>query len=109
MVLSVFDHAVSCSVKSGNQTFKDKAFINRPSANQIKHVTATSKSRLGLRDMGIPLLVYYLLVKSGNVSWCTPNAPQPDKDPLVGFHFENISIIASHFLTLLVFRNYNLS
>ena len=40
------DHAVLCAVKSDKQKFKDKAFINRWSASQIKHITAKSNSRL---------------------------------------------------------------
>ena len=46
-VFSIFDdHAVLCAVKSDKQKFKDKAFINRWSASQIKHITAKSNSRL---------------------------------------------------------------
>ena len=46
-VSSIFDdHAVLCAVKSDKQKFKDKAFINRWSASQIKHITARSNSRL---------------------------------------------------------------
>ena len=46
-VFSVFDnHAVLCAVKSDNQKFNDKAFINRPSGSQIKHITEKSNSRL---------------------------------------------------------------
>ena len=40
------DHAVLCAVKLDKQTFKDKTFINRWSASQIKHITAKSNSRL---------------------------------------------------------------
>ena len=46
-VFSVFDdHTVLCAVKSDKQKFKDKAFMNRGSASQIKHITAKSNSRL---------------------------------------------------------------
>ena len=46
-VFSTFDdHAVLCAVKSDKQKFKVKAFINRWSASQIKHMTAKSNSRL---------------------------------------------------------------
>ena len=34
------------AVKSDKQKFKDKPFINRWSASQIKHITAKSNSRL---------------------------------------------------------------
>ena len=40
------DYSVLCPVKSDKQKFKDKAFINRWSASQIKHITAKSNSRL---------------------------------------------------------------
>ena len=40
------DHARLCAVKSDKLNFKDKAFINRWSASQIKHITAKSTSRL---------------------------------------------------------------
>ena len=47
LVFSVFDdHAVLCAVKSDKQKFKVKAFINRWTASQIKHITAKSNSRL---------------------------------------------------------------
>ena len=39
------DHARLCAVKSDKLNFKDKAFINRWSASQIKHITAKSTSR----------------------------------------------------------------
>ena len=46
-VFSIFDdHAVLFAVKSDKQKFKDKPFINRWSASQIKHITAKSNSRL---------------------------------------------------------------
>ena len=46
-VFSIFDdHADLCAVKSDKQKFKDKAFINRWSAGQIKPITAKSNSRL---------------------------------------------------------------
>ena len=46
-VLSIFgDHAVLCAVKSDKRKFKDKPFINRWSASQIKHITAKSNSKL---------------------------------------------------------------
>ena len=46
-VFSVFDdHAVLCAVKSDKRKFKDKPFINRWSASQIKHITAKSNSKL---------------------------------------------------------------
>ena len=46
-VFSIFgDHAVLYAVKSDKQKFKDKAFMNRWSASQIKHITAKSNSRL---------------------------------------------------------------
>jgi len=35
-----------CAVKSDKQKFKDKTFINRWSASQIKHITAKSNSML---------------------------------------------------------------
>ena len=46
-VFSIFDdHAVLCAVKSDKRKFKDKSFINRWSASQIKHITAKSNSKL---------------------------------------------------------------
>ena len=46
-VFSIFDdHAVLCAVKSDKQKVKDKTFINRWSASQIKHITAKSNSML---------------------------------------------------------------
>ena len=46
-VFSIFDdHAVLCAVKSDKRKFKDKPFINRWSASQIKHITAKSNSKL---------------------------------------------------------------
>ena len=46
-VSSIFDdHAVLCAVKSDKRKFKDKPFINRWSASQIKHITAKSNSSL---------------------------------------------------------------
>ena len=46
-VFSIFDdHAVLCAVKSDKQKFKDKSFINRWSASQIKRITAKSNSKL---------------------------------------------------------------
>ena len=38
--------AVLCAVKSDKRKFKDKPFINRWSASQIKHITAKSNSSL---------------------------------------------------------------
>ena len=47
-VFSIFDdHAVLCAVKSDKRKFKDKPFINRWSASQIKRITAKSNSKLG--------------------------------------------------------------
>ena len=46
-VFSSFDdHEVLCAVKSDKRKFKDKPFINRWSASQIKHITAKSNSKL---------------------------------------------------------------
>ena len=46
-VFSIFDdQAVLCAVKSDKRKFKDKPFINRLSAIQIKHITAKSNSKL---------------------------------------------------------------
>ena len=46
-VFSIFDdHAVLCAVKSDKRKFKDKPFVNRWSASQIKHITAKSNSKL---------------------------------------------------------------
>ena len=40
------DHAVLCVMKLDKEKFKDKAFMNRWSASQIKHITSKSNSRL---------------------------------------------------------------
>ena len=46
-VFSIFDdHAVLCAVKSDKRKSRDKPFINRWSASQIKHITAKSNSKL---------------------------------------------------------------